>query len=81
MTRFACPCCGFLTLDEEPPGTFLICKVCFWEDDMTQFRNPDSTGGANAVSLNAARQSYREHGVSELRFAAHVRPPRPDELP
>lgn len=28
---FACPCCGYLTLDER--GEFEICNVCFWEDD------------------------------------------------
>ncbi len=27
--RFPCPCCGFLTLPEEPPGTYDICPVCF----------------------------------------------------
>ena len=27
-TRYACPCCGYLTLPEEPPGTFDICPVC-----------------------------------------------------
>jgi hypothetical protein len=33
------------------------------------------------VSLNQARANYREHGVSELRFTANVRPPRPEEHP
>ena len=31
MSKFACPCCGFLTLDER--GGYDICPVCFWEDD------------------------------------------------
>ncbi len=26
--RFACPCCGYLTLDEAPTGTYAICTVC-----------------------------------------------------
>lgn len=31
MKKFACPCCGCLTLDER--GCYDICPVCFWEDD------------------------------------------------
>ena len=31
MSKFACLCCGFLTLDER--GGYDICPVCFWEDD------------------------------------------------
>jgi hypothetical protein len=22
VAKYACPCCGYLTLDQEPPGTF-----------------------------------------------------------
>lgn len=31
MKKFACPCCGCLTLDER--CAYDICPVCFWEDD------------------------------------------------
>lgn len=31
MSKYACPCCGCLTLDER--GGYDICPVCFWEDD------------------------------------------------
>ena len=77
--RYACPCCGYLTLDEAPTGTYDICKVCFWEDDGVQFRDPDYPGGANRVSLNEARESFHQHGVSDPRFKANVRPPLTDE--
>ena len=79
--RYPCPCCGYLTLPEPSPGTYEICKVCFWENDGVQFNDPDYEGGANDVSLRQARDNYREFGVSELRFRAHVRPPRSDEQP
>jgi hypothetical protein len=79
--RFACPCCGYLTLDEPPSGTFAICKVCRWEDDNVQFRDRDYTGGANMLSLNHARENFRRLGVSDPRFLKLVRPPRPEERP
>ncbi|MGE7024447.1 CPCC family cysteine-rich protein [Solibacillus cecembensis] len=25
--------CGYRAFDDEPPGTYDICKICFWEDD------------------------------------------------
>ena len=41
MIKHKCVCCGNYTINEEPPGTFEICPVCFWEDDNVQFDNPD----------------------------------------
>jgi hypothetical protein len=79
--RFACPCCGFLTLDEAPPGTFDMCEVCWWEDDPVQFADPTYRGGANTPSLNEARENFRLIRASDPRFARSVRPPRADELP
>lgn len=79
--RYPCPCCGFLTLNEEPPGTYAICKVCFWEDDYVQFNDPDFKGGANELSLRESRANFLSRGVSDLRFADHVRAPTDDEKP
>jgi hypothetical protein len=58
--RYPCPCCDDLTLQEPPPGTFAICRVCGWEDDRVQFRDPDYRGGANRVSLREARETFRQ---------------------
>ena len=79
--RFPCPCCGFVTLDEEPPGTYNICPVCYWEDDPVQFRDPDYRGGANQLSLREARDYFRRFGACEPRVRPFVRPPREDERP
>jgi hypothetical protein len=46
---YKCPCCGYKTFKEEPPGTDHICNVCFWQDDY--FHDPDYEGGANRVSF------------------------------
>src|SRR5437763_12764219 len=55
---FACPCCGFVTLDERPPGTYEICRVCGREDDPVQFADPDYRGGANTDSLREHRAGF-----------------------
>ena len=72
MTRFECPCCTFLTLTERPPGTFAVCAVCGWEDDLSQFRDPDFTGGANSVSLRQARENFATFGAVTKDMHAHV---------
>jgi hypothetical protein len=78
--KFICPCCGFRTLSERPPGTFHICPICFWEDDNVQFDDPAYTGGSNHESLNQARDNFKEFRVSELRFQEYVRKPTQDEI-
>jgi len=79
--QYPCFCCGFLTLTEEPPGTFNICPVCRWEDDNVQARDPDYAGGANKLSLRQARESFRRSGVSDPAHAKHARPPQEHEIP
>jgi hypothetical protein len=79
--RYACPCCDCYTLDEPPPGTFVICPVCWWEDDNVQFADPDLPGGPNGPSLRQARESYRRVGVSKERHRARARRPFPEERP
>ena len=48
--RFPCPACGDLVFD-EPPGSYDICGVCGWEDDLVQLRHPCLRGGANQQIL------------------------------
>jgi len=79
--RYPCACCGFLTLEEPPTGTYAICDVCYWEDDSVQFHDLDSAGGANKVSLNQARATFAKSGASEVRFRKVTRGPLPAERP
>ena len=76
--KYRCPCCGYFTLDE--PNEYDICEVCWWEDDNFQLDNPDYAGGANAISLNQARENFRRIGVSDKRMLDLARAPRPSEL-
>jgi lysophospholipase L1-like esterase len=73
--RFACPCCGYLTLSERPPGTYQICDICFWEDDYVQSADPDYEGGANRESLRQAQEAFaaRRLGVGEPSLGRNVR--------
>lgn len=75
---YPCPCCGHLTLG-EPPGSYEICPVCFWEDDNVQLRWPTWAGGANKPSLIDAQRNFAAIGVCEERVLRHVRPPTQDE--
>jgi hypothetical protein len=78
---FPCPCCGYFTIGQKPPGTFEICPVCFWEDDPVQFNDHDYDGAANTVSLKTAQANFREFGASERQFVHDVRTPMGDEIP
>ncbi|MCK2000749.1 hypothetical protein MZM54_05010 [[Brevibacterium] frigoritolerans] len=73
--KYTCPCCGYKTLDEKPPGTYDICEICFWEDDSYQYEHPDYDGGANTASLKEAQQNFINFGASERDFLKNVRPP------
>ncbi|MCP3880722.1 MAG: hypothetical protein GY701_20365 [Sulfitobacter sp.] len=78
---YPCLCCGYLTLLEEPPGTFDICPVCRWEDDFAETPESGSALGANGVSLAQAQRNFVEFGASDERFVDSVRPPKAEELP
>jgi hypothetical protein len=71
MTKYPCPCCGLHTLDEQPPGTYEICLVCWWEDDRLQYEDPTYRGGANDESLNEAREAFRRTGAIGPHGARH----------
>ena len=75
---FPCPACGHLVFG-EPPGSFDICPVCFWEDDVVQLLHPDMAGGANRPSLREAQENFAATGAIESRLLEYVRPANPSE--
>jgi hypothetical protein len=77
-TLYPCPCCGFLTF-EEPSGSYDICPICFWEDDLVQLAFPDMAGGANKCSLIEGQRNFASFGACERRLIANARPPRNEE--
>lgn len=80
MKKYKCVCCGYYTMESEPPGTFEICPVCFWEDDGVQYEDPDYEGGANGISLNIARENYKKIGAISEKYLENVRKPFNDEI-
>lgn len=77
--KFSCPCCRYLTLEVQSPGSYEICPVCYWEDDPVQFQNPEHDHGANRVSLDQARKNFLAFGACEQKYAKAVRPPTAEE--
>ncbi len=62
-TLYPCPCCGYLTLLEKPPDTYLVCPICFWED----------TGEHSRLLI--AQRNFVELGACDAAWLAQVRRP------
>jgi hypothetical protein len=73
----ACSCCGYHTLSSALRGTFEICPVCGWEDDIVD--ELDYVGGANGMSLREARNNFQSFGACDLSRIGAVRPPALEE--
>jgi hypothetical protein len=58
MSKHKCPVCGKFEFEYE--GSFDICEVCGWHDDLIQEENPDEKYCANQMSLNEAREAYKK---------------------
>ena len=67
--RHECPCCDYVSLAER--GNFLICPICFWEDDGSDL---DEEPGGNGVTLREARANFRQIGACEPKMLKHVLP-------
>jgi hypothetical protein len=77
---YACPCCGYLTLDER--GGYEICPVCFWEDDGQDDHDADRVRGGPNGTLSLTQASKLRHlRCLDERRLPYVRPPHDDEHP
>ena len=71
--REQCPVCDFYALPER--GNYLICPVCFWEDDGMDVDEMDTSSGPNhGITLGQARINFREFGACERTAVQHVLP-------
>jgi hypothetical protein len=69
--RHQCPCCDYVTLPER--NNYLICPVCFWEDEGQDVDKPDETSGANSgLTVRQARENFRKLGACEPEMVKNV---------
>jgi hypothetical protein len=72
--RHLCPCCDYVTLPER--GNYLICPVCFWEDDGLDLDAPDEPSGPNhGTSLREGRANFAKLGACEEAMVKNAIPP------
>ena len=68
-----CPCCDYVTLPER--GNYLICPVCFWEDDGTDLDALDEPSEANhGITLRLGRANFKQFGACEETMVENVVP-------
>lgn len=73
--RHACPCCDYVTLAER--GTYLICPVCFWEDeDVFHDTDMEEPSAANhGLALSDARRNFHDLGACDASMLKNVLSP------
>lgn len=76
---FTCPCCGYEVFDEYP-GSYEICPICFWEDDVFQLYFPHQGSGPNHASLVEAQVNFIQFGACDRAMAKNVRSPGADDV-
>src|SRR4051812_13425965 len=69
---YPCPCCGYLVFGEAP-GSYDICPLCGWEDDLSQLRFP-TMGGANEPLIDS-QDAWVDASGTDLRGREYRRDP------
>jgi hypothetical protein len=70
-------CCGYKTLTQEPPGTYEICPICFWEDSVPDWSWQHAT--SNQVGLIQAQRNFLAFGVCDRQWLDSVRRPTEED--
>jgi hypothetical protein len=68
--REQCPCCDYVSLPER--NNYLICPICFWEDDGQDIDNLDRESGPNRMTLRQGRENFKRIGACEERLLREV---------
>jgi hypothetical protein len=82
VKRYPCPCCGYFTFWGEliTPGTYEICPICKWEDDISPYY-ANEVSSANKITLYKARTNFKKFGVVWKGEIGRSRAPKPEEIP
>ena len=70
-----CPCCGYRTLSPDQPGSYEVCPVCGWLDDLVGFQYPAAESDYNHVSLERARENFERCGACRPELVDRTRDP------
>lgn len=65
FSAYPCVCCGYLTMAGRP-GSYELCPVCGWQDDLQQLRWPAMPRGANKLSLIDAQRDPVARGTADV---------------
>lgn len=69
--REQCPCCDYISLPER--GNYLICPICFWEDNGQDIDKLDVSSAPNhGITLREGRANFAEFGACEKEMIKHV---------
>jgi len=72
---YACPCCGYHTLDFAP-GSFDTCEVCLWVEDAggEDPWNSRIWGASTRLDIGPARDSFERFGCCVVENGPGRRP-------
>jgi hypothetical protein len=68
--RELCPCCDYVSLAER--GNYLICPICFWEDDGQDVDQLDELSRPNHITLREGRANFAKFGACNERMVPNV---------
>jgi hypothetical protein len=68
--RVKCECCEYVSLAES--GNYLICPICFWEDEGTGWELDEPSGANNGLSIRQGRENFLKYGACEKEMVKNV---------
>ncbi len=61
-------------------GSYAICHICYWEDDLNQLLYPFSNIGSNPISLAIAQINFVQFAACDPNMIDHVRSATRDDI-
>ncbi|WP_198325306.1 CPCC family cysteine-rich protein [Permianibacter aggregans] len=68
--RVKCQCCEYISLAES--GNYLICPVCFWEDEGMGWELDTPSGANHGLTIREGRANFLKFGACEPEMVKHV---------
>lgn len=76
-----CPCCTYLTLSNKTWGSYEICPVCFWQNDLLCIEDPSYCSPLNeGTTLSQAKTNHIRFGAFKEDIVHLTRLPLEEEL-